>query len=88
MQEESYKECKRSPIRSMRGVLYGVREGLYLKVSRTYIKNVDKLTISAQKSHNRFTESGETTYGAAGLEVSLRLWRFTVSHKITQNGSL
>lgn len=50
-----------------------MREGLYLKMSRTYIKNVDKLTISAQKPHNRFTESGETTYGAAGLEVSLRL---------------
>ena len=80
MQEESYKECERSPIRSARGSILKDVEDLY-------IKNVDKLTISAQKSHNRFTESGETTYGAAGLEVSLRLWRFTVSHKITQNGS-
>ena len=88
MQEESYKECERSHIRSARGFILEGVESLYLKVSRTYIKNVDKLTISAQKSHNRFTESGETTYGTAGLEVSLRLWRFTVSHKITQNGSL
>ncbi len=88
MQKESYKEYERSPIRSTRGFILKDVEDLYLKMSRTYIKNVNKLTISAQKSHNRFTESGETTYGAAGLEVSLRLWRFTVSHKITQNGSL